>query len=145
MNIIAKEENIDISKESLISIINSAFPDFRKTLTLLQDFVTNKPSESLSSNSEKGMNTISLIMDKESTYKSIYDFVLTNFGDSDIQSLLKILGRDFVYYIMNTNLNQETLFEVNDIVVEMEDKLQNCSDPLILGIATIGRIRKLYI
>lgn len=145
-NTILPEEGIEISKQDLANIINNCYPDFRKTLNSVQDFSLNRETnDNIVYNKDLINNTIGLVLNSNLSYKDIYDFIFTNFGDANIHTLLDILGREFIQYVIQYDFNSELLFDANEIVVNMVDKLRNSHDPLILGIATVGLLRKLYI
>lgn len=143
-DVILPEENINIDKKDIASIINSCFPDFRKTLSSIQDYSNNRQSTSTSHNKELIQKTIQMVLDKNLNYKDIYDFIFLNYGDANVGTLLKILGRDFINFVFNYNYDSTNLFKVNSIITDMESKLPNSLDPLVLAMATVGKIRELY-
>lgn len=142
-NKILKTENIEVPKEQIVNIITKKFPDFRSVLVELQNFIdTGDLGSSTSNISTKIKNDLySFIYEKDLTYDKIYHFLMSNFGAEKIDILVKLLGKQFIDWSISENKNIDKLFECNYIISEYSSKLENSTDPIILGMTVIGKFR----
>lgn len=145
-NQICTSEKFDIPKENLVKIINKKFPDFRNILIQLDNFKITGESSMTTSISKKLRNdTYELIYNKSIDYEFIFHFLNENYGSDRIDELFEIFSRDFVEYsLTEKRTNIENLFKVSYIVCEYHQLLETSTDPLILGMALIGKIRDLF-
>ena len=147
MEVIAPKEEFTISKENLVNIINKNFPDFRQILIALHHFIRNGE---LSNNSNIDIKASEELFDiamsnKEMSYNDVYHYLMDNFGPEKIDEMIYLLGRPFVNYIITKHTNlSEKLFEANYIITDYGKLLDTNTDPLILGITIIGKIRKVF-
>jgi len=144
VNQICKEDNFTIPKENLVQIINKKFPDFRSILVEVQNFKETGKTQELSQNiSDKlRIELYSIIFQKSLSYEEIYHFVMSNFGPEKIDLIFKFLSRGFIdWVIQNRPEKIEKLFECNYIISEHNHKLESQTDPVILGMTIIGKIR----
>ena len=147
MNIIVPTENISIKKGDLIKIINKNFPDFRSVMNELQNF--KETGETINSGSNLDIklknDLYSIIYDKSKTYEDIYHFLMDNFGPEKIDEMLSLFGRHFIQWSFSEKReNIDKLFQVNYIVSEYSKLLENATDPIIVGMSTIGKLRELF-
>lgn len=145
-NQICPKEEFDIGKDELVKIINKKFPDFRSILIELDNFkLTGSTLPNSIINSKLKNDTYSLIYDKSKTYEDIYHFLMNNFGPEKIDELLNLFGRPFVEYSLSEKrTNIEKLFQVNYIISENTHLLETNTDPIILGMTVVGKIRDLF-
>lgn len=145
-NKICTEEGFDIGKDELVKIINKKFPDFRSILIELDNFkITGTLVTTSTTNLKLKNDTYSLIYDKTKTYEDIYHFLMVNFGPEKIDELLNLFGRQFVdYSLTEKRTNIEKLFQVNYIICEHQHLLETNTDPIILGMTVVGKIRDLF-
>jgi len=145
-NQICPKEGFDIGKDELVKIINKKFPDFRSILIELDNFkLTGSTLPNSIINSKLKNDTYSLIYDKSKTYEDIYHFLMNNFGPEKIDELLNLFGRSFIEYSLSEKrTNIEKLFQVNYIISENTHLLETNTDPIILGMTVIGKIRDLF-
>jgi hypothetical protein len=145
-NQICPKEGFDIGKDELVKIINKKFPDFRSILIELDNFkLTGSTLPNSIINSKLKNDTYSLIYDKSKTYEDIYHFLMTNFGPEKIDELLNLFGRPFIEYSLSEKrTNIEKLFQINYIISENTHLLETNTDPIILGMTVLGKIRDLF-
>jgi len=145
-NQICPKEGFEVSKEELVKIINKKFPDFRSILIELDSYrLTGSLISSSTTNIKLKNDTYSLIYDKSKTYEDIYHFLMTNFGPEKIDELLNLFGRPFIEYSLSEKrTNIEKLFQVNYIISENTHLLETNTDPIILGMTVLGKIRDLF-
>lgn len=145
-NKICPEEGFDIGKDELVKIINKKFPDFRSILIELDNFkITGTLVTTSTTNLKLKNDTYSLIYDKTKTYEDIYHFLMANFGPEKIDELLNLFGRQFIdYSLAEKRTNIEKLFQVNYIICEHQHLLETNTDPIILGMTVVGKIRDLF-
>lgn len=144
---ICKVEGFDIPKEELVSIINKKFPDFRSVLLELDNYkLTGQTNLSNSNVNQKlKIDTYSLIYDKNKNYEEIYHFLIDNYGPDKISDLLQIFGKDFIDYSFNERRsNIEKLFQANYIICQHQHLLETNTDPIILGMTVLGKLRDLF-
>ena len=145
--IIAPQEGFEISKEELIKIINKKFPDFRSIMIDVDNFKqTGSSNESGSTINIKLRNDLySILFDKSKTYDEIYHFLMNNFGPEKIDEMISLFGRPFIEWSINEKKSDiEKLFQVNYIITEHTKLLETNTDPIVLGMTVIGKIRDLF-
>lgn len=142
-NVILKEENQEIPKENLISIINKKFPDFRSVIVEVQNYLqTGGESHSSQNISNKlKLDLYNILYDKSVDYEKVYHFLMSNFGAEKIDVMIKLLGKPFIDWSISENKNIEKLFECNYIISDYTSKLETNTDPIILGMTIIGKFR----
>jgi DNA polymerase III delta prime subunit len=144
ISVICPDEKFEITKENLVQIINKKFPDFRSILVELQNFKeTGKINEISQSVSDKlRIELYSLLFDKSLDYEQIYHFVMSNFGPEKVDVIFNFLSRGLVNWtITNKQDLIQKLFEINYIISENHFKLESQTDPVILAMTVIGKIR----
>jgi DNA polymerase III delta prime subunit len=144
IGLICPAENFEISKDNLVQIINKKFPDFRSILVELQNFKeTGKINELSQSVSDKlKIELYSLLFDKSLDYEQIYHFVMSNFGPEKVDVIFNFLSRGLVNWTITNKKDLVTkLFEINYIISENHFKLDSQTDPVILAMTVIGKIR----
>jgi DNA polymerase III delta prime subunit len=147
MGTIVPAEKIEIKKDELIRIINKKFPDFRSIMNELQHFKeTGEGSISGSNINTKLRNDLySLIYDKSKTYEDIYHFLMSNFGPDKIDEMISLFGRHFIQWSFTEKReNIDKLFQVNYIIAENTRLLETATDPIVLGMTVIGKIRDIF-
>lgn len=147
MDVIAPEEKIDIKKDDLIKIINKNFPDFRSVMNELQHF--KETGESISSSSNINLklrnDLYAIIYDKSKSYEEIYHFLMNNFGPDKIDEMIGLFGRHFIQWSFTEKReNIDKLFQVNYILAEHTKLLETNTDPIVLGMTVIGKLRELF-
>lgn len=148
MDIIVPEEKIDIKKDDLVKIINKNFPDFRSIMNELQHFKETGESISGSSNINLKLRNdlYSIIYDKSKTYEDIYHFLMNNFGSDKIDEMISLFGNHFIQWSFTEKKeNIDKLFQVNYIIAEYTKLLETNTDPIVLGMTVIGKLRDLFI
>jgi replication-associated recombination protein RarA len=145
-NEICISEKFDIPKEVLVKIINKKFPDFRNILIQVDNYRINGDSSLVNNTSNKlRLDTYELIYDKSKDYEFIYHFLNENYGADKINDLFQIFSKDFIQYSLSEKrTNIEKLFQINYIVCEYHHLIETSTDPLILGMSLIGKIRDLF-
>ena len=147
MDIIAPSEGIDIKKEDLIKIINKNFPDFRSAMNELQNFKETGLTIVGSNINIKLRNDLySIIYDKSKNYEHIYHFLMDNFGADKIDEMISLFGKNFIQWSFDEKReNIDKLFQVNYIIAEHTRLLETNTDPIILGMTIIGKLRDLFL
>jgi DNA polymerase III delta prime subunit len=146
INEICTKENFKIEKNDLIQIINKKFPDFRSILIELDNYrLTGSVNLQSSVNSKLKLDTYNLIYDKSKSYEEIYHFLMDNYGQERIDQLISVFGKEFIdYSLKEKKSNVEKLFKVNYIICEHSQLLETNTDPIILGMTILGKIRDLF-
>jgi DNA polymerase III delta prime subunit len=145
--VIAPAEGFEISKEDLSKIINKNFPDFRQTLIALDHFRRNGEI-SMTSNIDikKRDELFRIALGEKKSFDEIYHFIMDNFGAEKVDEMISLLSRPFVDYVIANNPNQtENLFKACNVVTDHTRLLETNTDPLILGITVLSRIREVFI
>ncbi len=141
-NTILPKEEKEISKENLIAIINKKFPDFRSILVEVQDFLeTGDINNGASNISNKVKIDLFNFLYEDSDYESVYHFLMINFGQEKIDSMIKLLGKPFIDWSIENKKSVDKLFECNYIIADYSSKLEGNTDPIILGMTIIGKFR----
>jgi DNA polymerase III delta prime subunit len=141
-NVILPKEQREISKENLGAIINKKFPDFRNILVEVQDFLETGDIKNGASNvSNKIKIDLFNFLYESGNYESVYHFLMTNFGQEKIDSMIKLLGKPFVDWSIENGKSVDKLFECNYVIADYTSKLEGNTDPIILGMTIIGKFR----
>lgn len=144
LNTILPEEGKEIPKDVLVQIITKKFPDFRSILVEVQNYLD---TGSIGNNSSNVSNKVKLdlyevIFDKSSDYEKIYHFLMSSFGPEKIDVMIRLLGKPFIEWIISEkNIDSDKLFNCNYVVADYSSKLETNTDPLILGITIVGKLR----
>jgi DNA polymerase III delta prime subunit len=146
-NVILPKEGKEIPKEDIVSIITKKFPDFRSIMVEVQNYLE---TGSLGENSSNVSNKIKLdlyncIYDKSLDYEKIYHFLMVNFGPEKIDVMIKILGKPFIDWSISENKNIDKLFECNSIISDYSSKLESNTDPIVLGLTIVGKLRNILL
>ena len=144
---ISEIENIPLTKEVLVSLINKQFPDIRSIFVELQNIKeTGEISNTTSNiNNKLILDTYNLIYDKTASYEKIYHFLMSAYGAEKIDLLFNILGKTFIDWSLKENKNVNSLFKCNYVISDLRDKLDSQTDPLILGMTLIGKFRDILL
>ena len=143
-NIILPKEEKEISKENLGGIINKKFPDFRSILVEVQDFLeTGDINDGVSNISNKIKIDLFNFLYENGDYESVYHFLMTNFGQEKIDSMIKLLGKPFIDWSIENRKNIDKLFECNYVIADYTNKLETNTDPIVLGMTIIGKFRNI--
>lgn len=143
---IAPSEGFDISKEEVILIINKKFPDFRSILVELDNFKhTGTTLHNTSTVDLKvKLELYDLIFTKTKSFEDVYHFLMNNFGPERIDDLISLLGRPFIDYCLeNKKIKVDSLFQVSYIITENTKLLETNTDPIIIGVTVVGKIKDL--
>jgi DNA polymerase III delta prime subunit len=148
INIVSPKEEIEISKDYLVNIINKRFPDFRGIFVELQNFKDTGDIHTITSNvsNKLKLDLYNILYDKNMNYEHIYHFIMENFGPEKIDIIITLLGKNFVdWSIQEKKENITKLFELNYILSDYSSKLETNTDPIILGLTIIGKFRDILI
>ena len=143
---IAPAEGFEISKEEIVSIINKKFPDFRAILVELDNYKQTGTTLQNTSTVDLKVKTelYDLIFNKTKSFEEVYHFLMDNFGPERIDEVISLLGRPFIDYCLeNKKMKVENLFLVAYLITENTKLLETNTDPIILGITVIGKIKDL--
>jgi len=145
-NVIGPKEGFEIPKQDLIKIINKKFPDFRSIMISVDNWrISGNIDDSTTIDLKLRQELYDLIFDKSKDYDFIYHFLLNNFGPEKIDELIGLMGRPFIEWsIQEKKTNVEKLFQVSYIITEHTKLLETNTDPIILGMTVLGKIRDLY-
>lgn len=141
-NTVLPKEEEEVSKESLVTIINKKFPDFREIMVDLETHIKTGESTSSSNVSNKvRLDLYKTIYDTSMDYEQIYHFLMNMFGPEKIDGMIKVLGTPFIKWSMEQGKNVDKLFECNYIIANYSSKLETNTDPIVLGMTIIGKLR----
>ena len=143
-NIILPKEVSEIPKDNLVSIITKKFPDFRSIMVEVQSFIeTGEVSSSGQNVSNKvKLELYNMIYDDSYDYEKVYQFLMSSFGAEKIDNMIFLLGTPFIDWIIQEKKSDvNKMFECNYVVSDYASKLETNTDPIILGMTIIGKIR----
>jgi DNA polymerase III delta prime subunit len=141
-NIVLPTECEEVPKESLVSIITKKFPDFREIMVDVETYTKTGESGSSSNVSNKvRLDLYDTIYDTSMDYEQIYHFLMNMFGAEKIDGMIKVLGSPFIQWSMEQGKNVDKLFECNYIISDYSSKLETNTDPIVLGMTIIGKMR----
>jgi DNA polymerase III delta prime subunit len=136
-------ENKEISKETLISIVSKKFPDFRSIMVEIQNYIeTGEVGIGTANVSNKiKLELYQMLYDTNYDYEKTYHFLMNIFGPDKIDTMIKLLGKPFIDYCISESKSIDRLFECNYIIADYSSKLETNTDPIILGMTIIGKLR----
>ena len=143
-NIILPKEVSEIPKDNLVYIITKKFPDFRSIMVEVQSFIeTGEVSSSGQNVSNKvKLELYNMIYDDSYDYEKVYHFLMSSFGAEKIDNMISLLGTPFIDWIIQEKKSDvNKMFECNYVVSDYASKLETNTDPIILGMTIIGKIR----
>jgi len=143
-NVILPKEGSEIPKDNLVSIITKKFPDFRSIMVEIQSFIeTGEVSSSGQNVSNKvKLELYNMIYDDSYDYEKVYNFLMSSFGAEKIDNMISLLGTPFIDWIIQEKKSDvNKMFECNYVVSDYASKLETNTDPIILGMTIIGKIR----
>jgi DNA polymerase III delta prime subunit len=146
VNVILPSENQTIPKDNLVSIITKKFPDFRSIIVELQNFIDTggQQTETTNVSTKSKLELYNLISKKGLDYDECYHFLMNNFGPDKIDTVIKLLGKQFVdWYLEQKFSDINNLFECNYVISDYGPKLPESTDPIILGMTIVGKINKI--
>lgn len=142
-NKICPIENFDIPKEILVKIINKKFPDFRSILIGVDQFrlsgQINLDNNNVSIKLRDDLYKI--IFDTNISFEESYFFVDENFGPDGIELFFECLGKNFLDFCLEKNVESSKLFQIVNIICEHNNYKSNSSDPLIICLSTLGKVK----
>lgn len=143
-NILPKEETT-IVKDDLIYIINKNFPDVRSIVKSVGNYIrTGEKNSTPSVDNKTKFELYNLLYKPDLKYLDAYHFILDNFGADKIHIMFKILGSEFVDWIIeNKPDDTDKLFECNYVLSDYTPQLGTEGDPFILGLTLFGKYNKI--
>ena len=143
VNTILPSENQKISKEDLISIITKKFPDFRSTIVELQNYIqTGGQSQSVTISNQTKLKLYEVITNRDLDYEGVYHFLMSNFGPEKIDNMISLLSKPFIdWAVSQKSIDVDKLFECNYVISDYGSKLNESTDPIVLGMTIIGKFR----
>ena len=141
---ILPEEDYTIEKEAVANIIKQKFPDFRSTIEEIQNYIRSGGDTTSSTNvsNQVKLKLYDIVYDSNMSYEDIYHFLMDQFGPEKIDLMIKFLGKDFIDWSIDNSKNVNSLFECNFIISDYSTKLENSTDPIVLGLTIIGKFRQ---
>ena len=143
---ILPSEGLTMAREDLVSLIKRKFPDFRSILVELEFFKkSGQPTwSSANLSNELLLECYDLIYDRNIDYEKIYFFISDKFGADRVVEFFDLWGQRFIlWHLENKKIDSEKLFKYNWILSESQRFLQTSSDPLVVAVAFIGRMREI--
>lgn len=143
-NVVLPKEESEIPKDNLVSIITKKFPDFRSIMVEVQSFIeTGEVSSSGQNVSNKvKLELYNMIYDDSYDYEKVYHFLMSSFGAEKIDNMISLLGTPFIDWIIQEKKSDvNKMFECNYVVSDYASKLETNTDPIILGMTIVGKIR----
>lgn len=141
-NLIVEKNNLNITEEQVISLINTNFPDLRSTFNTLQR-VEKIGHYNKELNSSTNVDLYNIIFGDINTEKT-YAWVIENFGDN-VETLVKMCGRPLCRYILDEN--KKYIGKIPALTKLFKDYSyqlsSNLVDPVVLIISYIFEIQEL--
>lgn len=141
---ICKKEGLTISRDAVVKLVLTYYPDMRSIINHLQRF------------SLEGKTNIEVtdIKDSASEYSELYDmiitqdnpvdnykFVMKNYSNS-VDETITALGQPFIEYILKTKPNLMGQIPMISVLnAKYQQNLKNCIDPIIVLLANIYELQ----
>lgn len=146
---VCKKENVEdlLNREDILNdLINKHFPDLRKTIQIVQEFVISKYDFSIFNNSalSNQLDFYEWLLNKENNVIDNYNYVMVNFLDS-FDDAFKFLGRSFFSYLLEKD--QSIIEKIGPNLVklskEYNETYNNTIDPILHLISYISDIKNI--
>lgn len=142
---ISKSEEIGLSKDNIIEIVNNRFPDFRKIWQDVQVFsVTGSVISSATVTDEDEKLFEVIISGKSSVY--IWEYLYVNWMDK-VDIAFSKLGRDFFEYIKEKHPEKKNQLgnTLITVVKYTDSMLPNAIDPFVTLTALVYDLQKFFL
>jgi hypothetical protein len=71
---------------------------------------------------------------------------MENFGPDKLDLMISNLGNDFIKWIMiEKKSDSKNLFEANYVISDYSKLIETSTDPVILGMTIIGKMRDIFL
>ena len=137
--VIAPAEGIDIDKSGVVRIINHSFPDFRAMLNDLQVYKATGQLPQGAAGDRARLALYDLIERPGLDGEAAFAFVSENFGADGVPRMLAMLGSDYTRWLI-ANGRGSRVFGAACLVADAHVQLQASLDPLVVGVALVGRL-----
>lgn len=137
-NVIAPAENITITKKEVGNIVSKNFPDFRKTMKELDYFSKGEIYTTKENNNEQLFEHVLT----EKSFVECHQFVVSNY-DNSVDTMLSLLGKEFINHCINNNIHTDKLFNIVNIVANNYRLLETDADPVLIGMNVLGELKDL--
>ena len=147
MEVVAPSEEIKIEKDALITLINKKYPDIRSIFVELQNIKETGEISTTGANINIKLktDTYNIIYDKSADYEKIYHFLMSCYGAEKMDLLFQVLGRNFIEWSLQEGKNVDKLFKCNYVISDYRSKLDDQSDPILLGMTVVGKFRDILL
>ena len=141
---ICQKEGLSISKEAVVKMVKTYFPDFRGIVKKLQRFhLEGKKTIEESDIKEFSLEYAELydmIITQDNPVDN-YKFVMTNYSNC-VDETIAALGHPFMQYIMKTKPNLMDKIPVIAITnAKYQQNLKNCIDPVVVLLANVYELQ----
>lgn len=147
LEVIAPAENISISKDTISGLLNRNFPDYRAMLKELDNYkITGSLTGSILNVDSKIKLDLytKIIMGDNVSYDEVYHFLMDYVGPDNMHILFDMLGNKFVQWVMDEGHDTNKLFDSNYVITDYAKLLETQTDPLLLGMTIIGKLRTIW-
>jgi DNA polymerase III delta prime subunit len=146
MGQVCQEEGITtMTRDILVKLINSCYPDFRSLYNKIQYFAQTGELETGGLvEEETKLQLFEMIHDQQLDNEKTYHFVFEKFGPDRITDMLKTLGSPYINWCLKNKRDKlNSLFEANTLVSAGSLQLTSSDDPIVVGLSVIGNMNKL--
>lgn len=144
MTKICPEENIEMTREILVKLINDTYPDLRSLLNRIQYYAQTGDTNITSLDEETKLQLFEMISNSNLDFETCFHFVNDKFGPDGVSTMIKFLGTPFTSWLLKNRKDLKTkLFEVNYQIARASEQLETSVDPIVVAFSLIGQINKL--
>jgi replication factor C small subunit len=145
LSIISKEEELGLSKDNIVEIVQNRFPDFRKIWQDVQVFTLTGEvisSATVTDEDEKLFDVI--LTGKNTTY--VWEYLYVNWMDK-VDIAFNKLGRDFFEYVKEKHPDKKNKLgnTIVTVVKYTDSLLPNAIDPFVTLVALVYDLQQFYL
>jgi DNA polymerase III delta prime subunit len=142
LSAVAKNAGLSLQEKTLLTLINTFFPDLRSAVQGVQQiYLTGNEEIQIQ---ETYTDVYEFIMDKSTNFDKIYDYVIDNYTNRP-KDLMVILGRPFYKYLRNNFSNIITNKGLNliNVTKNFNSTYNSSVDPVLHLISYITELQKI--
>lgn len=142
---ICNKESIELEKGDIVNIVNQNFPDMRSMIQVLQEIKITGTNKTTTIDTDKSVDKLIEIAITKVDTVEIFHFIMSEFGQDNIDHMVKLCGRPLIEKIAKINSKYIPLLpDILEKVTFYTEMLNNkYQDPILVGSTLMTQIQKI--
>jgi len=141
---ICKKEGLNISRDAVVKLVLTYYPDFRSIVKKLHRFSlegkNNIEATDIKDSTSEYAELYNLVINGDNPVEN-YKYVMKNFSNC-VDEAIAALGQPFLEYILKSKPNLMNMIPVISILnAKYQQNLKNCIDPVVVLLANIFELQ----